>query len=459
MPAREKFNKIILILGDVAILYISLLLALTIRYGGLPTPKIWNAHLIPFAIIFFIWIVIFYIAGLYDPAKFISAKEMQKQIIWAMEFAGIIALAAFYLIPYFLITPKTNLFLDLIITLLLLIIWRRNFLMWLIKARKINILFFGLSKDIAQFISHIAKNPQLGYHIAAIMKLPEENGGTYDIPSEIPAFNFDHNLTDLIKNKGVSLIVASSSIKQNQEIIRMFYEILPLRVSIVDFPRFYEELFGKVPVSLITESWFLENLMELNKGAFETIKRWSDIILAIVLGTATIIITPLIALLIKIDSRGPVFYSQKRIGKDGKIFEIIKFRSMVQNAEQGEAKWAMEKDGRVTKFGGILRKTRIDELPQLWNVLKGELSFVGPRPERPEFVEMLKKEIPHYAMRHIVKPGLSGWAQINFPYGASVEDSMEKLQYDLYYIKNRSLPLEFSIYLKTIATVIRRQGR
>ncbi|MEK7647094.1 MAG: sugar transferase [Patescibacteria group bacterium] len=459
MLAREKLNKILLVLGDIVVLYIALILALSIRYGELPTQKIWSMHLVPFSIIFFTWIAIFYIAGLYDLAKFISAKEMQGRIIWAMEFAGIVALAAFYLIPYFIIAPKTNLFLDLAITLLLLSLWRRNFLARLIKARKINVLFFGLSKDIAQFISYIAKSPQLGYRVTAIMRLPDENRENYDLPPEMPVFNFDHNLTNLIKTEGVSLIVASSSIKQNREIIRMFYEILPLGISIIDFPRFYEILLGKVPVSLITESWFLENLMELNKGAFENIKRWSDIVLAVLLGTVTAALTPLIALLIKIDSQGPVFYRQKRVGKNGKIFEIIKFRSMVKNAEKGEAKWATEKDNRVTKLGNILRKTRIDELPQLWNVLKGELSFVGPRPERPEFIETLKKEIPHYAMRHIVKPGLSGWAQINFPYGASVEDAIEKLQYDLYYIKNRSLSLEFSIYLKTIATVIHHQGR
>lgn len=459
MPAREKFNKTLLVLGDIAVLYVSLILALSIRYGGTPPQEIWSRHLMPFSIIFLIWIAVFYIAGLYDLAKFISAKEMQGRIIWAMEFAGIIALTAFYLIPYFIIAPKTNLFLDLAITLLLLILWRRNFLARLVKARKINALFFGLSKDIAQFISYIAKSPQLGYRVAAVMRLPDEDKENYNLPPEIPIFNFDHNLTDLIKTEDISLIVASSSIKQNREIIRMFYEILPLGISIIDFPRFYEMLLGKVPVSLITESWFLENLMELNKGAFENIKRWSDIVLAVLLGAMTAILTPLIAISIKIDSQGPVFYRQKRVGKNGKVFEIIKFRSMVKDAEQGKAQWATEQDSRVTKLGNILRKTRIDELPQLWNVLKGELSFVGPRPERPEFVETLKKEIPHYAMRHIVKPGLSGWAQINFPYGASVEDAMEKLQYDLYYIKNRSLPLEFAIYLKTISTILRHEGR
>jgi len=168
---------------------------------------------------------------------------------------------------------------------------------------------------------------------------------------------------------------------------------------------------------------------------------------------------PLIGALIKLNSAGPIFYRQKRVGKNGKIFEIAKFRSMFKDAEKNGAQWANEKDERITGMGKILRKTRIDELPQLWNVLKGEMSFIGPRPERPEFVEELQKQIPHYVMRHLVKPGLSGWAQIKFPYGASVEDAMEKLQYDLYYIKNRSFVLDLAITARTIAAVLSREGR
>jgi len=168
---------------------------------------------------------------------------------------------------------------------------------------------------------------------------------------------------------------------------------------------------------------------------------------------------PIVALAIKLNSAGPIFYRQRRIGKNGKEFEIAKFRSMVCDAEKNGAVWASCNDNRVTFVGKILRKTRIDELPQIWNVLKGELSFIGPRPERPEFVKELVEKIPYYQMRHLVKPGLSGWAQINFPYGASVEDALQKLQYDLFYVKNRSIVLEISIMLKTIMTLLKREGR
>jgi len=164
-------------------------------------------------------------------------------------------------------------------------------------------------------------------------------------------------------------------------------------------------------------------------------------------------------LIIKIDSRGPVFYKQKRIGQDGRIFTVIKFRTMIEEAEKDGAQWANHEDHRITRVGRFLRKTRLDELPQLWNIFVDQMSFIGPRPERIEFVKQLEKQIPYYQMRHIIKPGLTGWAQVNFRYGASVKDSIEKLQYELYYIKHRSFILDLSIILKTIKIVLKGGGR
>jgi lipopolysaccharide/colanic/teichoic acid biosynthesis glycosyltransferase len=160
------------------------------------------------------------------------------------------------------------------------------------------------------------------------------------------------------------------------------------------------------------------------------------------------------AVLIRIETKGPIFFRQKRVGLNGSVFEIVKFRSMVQNAETGEAIWAVENDSRVTRVGKIIRKLRIDELPQLWNIIKGDMSLVGPRPERPEFIEELNRVIPFYFIRHVVKPGITGWAQVNFKYGASKEDALEKLQYDLYYVKNLSFFLDARIILKTIRVVL-----
>ena len=164
------------------------------------------------------------------------------------------------------------------------------------------------------------------------------------------------------------------------------------------------------------------------------------------------------AIAIKLDSNGPILYRQKRVGHNGKIFELIKFRSMSVDAEKDGAEWAQENDKRVTRVGKFIRRWRIDEIPQMWNVLKGEMSFIGPRPERLEFVEILQRETPSYALRHSVRPGITGWAQVNYPYGASKEDALEKLQYDLFYIKNLSIFLDMHILLKTIKIVLFGKG-
>ncbi|KKU49742.1 MAG: Exopolysaccharide biosynthesis polyprenyl glycosylphosphotransferase, partial [Parcubacteria group bacterium GW2011_GWA2_47_10] len=274
-----------------------------------------------------------------------------------------------------------------------------------------------------------------------------------------PFFSSDEDLERVIKTHAIDTIVVSKNIKENKTLVRMFFDIIPYGVTIIDFPEFYENITGKIPVSLIGEVWFLEHLVEGQKTLFESAKQVTDLFLAILLALPTIAILPFLAVAIRLDSKGPIFYRQQRVSRRKKIIEIIKLRTMVADAEKDGVRWADENDMRVTRVGRFLRKTRLDELPQLWSVLKGDLSLVGPRPERPEFVEILRTEIPFYDMRLLVKPGLTGWAQVNFPYGASVEDSMEKLQYDLFYIKNRSVILDISTMLKTLLIIISRGGR
>jgi len=247
---------------------------------------------------------------------------------------------------------------------------------------------------------------------------------------------------------------------RSEEGVKKLYEAVSMGITIVNFSSFYEKLVEKIPLYVTGEEWFLENITEINKKAFEKIKKGLDIIMTILLAIPTLILFPLIAVLSKLESSDKILVRQNRIGKNGKIFTLIKFRTMYTVSEpDGKAKWTEKKDKRITRFGKILRKTSIDELPQIWNVLKGDMSFIGPRPERPEFVEQLQKEIPHYGIRHLVKPGLSGWAQIKFPYGASMEDAKEKLRYDIYYVKNRSIILDLAIVAKTIGAVIGSKKR
>ena len=416
-----------LLLGDIALLYGALYLTLIIRYGSMPTQVLWQDHNLPFFFVNLVWLIVFYIAGLYDVEKSVYPAKI-FYIAKTMAFGAGIAVLMFYFIPAFGITPKTNLFIDAVVASIFLWLWRMAYQKIITKGAKIKIFFFNPSDEISAFTKFIATSPQLGYEMA-------------------------DNLTS------ADLIIIPGKEKVSEESAKLLYEMVMKGKTVIEFYRFYESTTGKIPVSLIGESWFLENVIELDKRKFEQIKRFIDIILAGLFFIPFALIAPFAALAIKLTSRGNVFYKQKRLGKNGKIFEIIKFRSMAKDAEKDGAQWAQMRDKRVTAVGKFLRKTRLDELPQILSILKGDLSFIGPRPERPEFVGELSQKIPHYSMRGIVKPGLSGWAQINFPYGSSVDDSMQKLQYDLYYIKNRSLVLEAIIILKTIMTVLRIEGR
>ncbi|PJE73548.1 MAG: hypothetical protein COV02_02020 [Candidatus Terrybacteria bacterium CG10_big_fil_rev_8_21_14_0_10_41_10] len=427
MIKTNRSIKTILFIGDVLLLFWSLLATLSLRYWGLPGSVLWENHKWPFFFVNALWIVIFYIAGLYDLGK-ITPNSKILYIFKTMLVAAGVAVLMFYFVPNFNITPKTNLLIDAVIASITIWLWRKAIKKFILKSSKIKIFFIGETKEVSEFADFVKDNPQFGYKV-------------------------------LDSASHADVIVTPANARQDGEIITTLYDMILKGKTIVDFDRFYESITGKIPVSTINKVWFLENLIEINKQKFEIIKRWLDVMLAIILFIPYSVILPFVATLIKLTSKGDIFYKQKRIGKNNKTFEIIKFRTMLNNAEKNGAVWADKNDKRITFFGNILRKTRIDELPQLCNVLNGELSFIGPRPERPEFIKDLTEKIPHYSMRHLVKPGLSGWAQVNYPYGASVDDANKKLQYDLYYVKNRSFALELSIALKTILTLLKREGR
>lgn len=231
-------------------------------------------------------------------------------------------------------------------------------------------------------------------------------------------------------------------------------------VMVVDIRSFYEHVVHRMPVLQINDEWLLLNDgFTLNtRGSLRRLKRALDVLIALALLLPAAPLMLLVAAIIRLESPGAVIYTQKRVGLHEKEFTVYKFRSMRQDAEKNGAIWATQNDARVTRVGRFIRKVRIDELPQLWNVIRGDMSFIGPRPERMEFVRQLETKIPYYALRHTVKPGLTGWAQVCYPYGASEEDSRHKLEYDLYYIKNMSILLDIKIILKTIGVVLFPRG-
>jgi sugar transferase (PEP-CTERM system associated) len=230
-------------------------------------------------------------------------------------------------------------------------------------------------------------------------------------------------------------------------------------VRVIDFSSFWERETGRVDLDALNPSWLIFSDGFAANRSQRVVKRMFDVMASLLLLMFSLPILVITTILIKLDSRGPVFYRQKRVGLNGETFELMKFRSMTVDAERdGTPRWAEVNDPRVTRVGSIIRTTRIDELPQIFNVLKGDMSFIGPRPERPFFVEELAANIPYYSARHGVKPGISGWAQLNYPYGASMEDAREKLQYDLYYIKNYSVFLDLTVMIQTARVILWPQG-
>jgi sugar transferase (PEP-CTERM system associated) len=355
------------------------------------------------------------------------------------------------------IKPQTVLILDIIIFTIIFIIWRQTF-NYLIKteAWANNVAIIGLNDKTLEIIKEINQRPQLGYRIKLVITLPTDNGVSLSLGIE--TINDNEKLPEEISKRKINSIISTIENDRYPELIDKIFTCLSLGINFFNYPSFYEKYTGKIPVTTIKQTWFLENLTENDKKLYERVKRIIDIITALIIGLITLPFIPLIIIAIKLESRGPLIFKQYRTGKDGKNFLVKKFRSMHVNAEKEGPQWASKNDPRSTNVGRLIRKTRVDEIPQLINVLKGEMSLIGPRPERPEFVETLEKEIPFYRERLMVKPGLTGWAQINFPYGASKEDALKKLQYDLYYIKNRSLILDLSILLKTARIVLSREG-
>lgn len=258
----------------------------------------------------------------------------------------------------------------------------------------------------------------------------------------------------------ITKLIITENIKERSH-IEYVLDLKLKGIQVFDYLSFIEKLEEKVPVDSISEEWILygSGFTILYDGIQGRIKRIFDITCAIIIAIITSPIMLISILIIKLESKGNTLYIQKRVGLGNKEFNIYKFRSMGQDAEINGAQWAEKNDPRVTKFGNIMRKTRIDELPQLWNVIKGDMTFVGPRPERMIFIKELEKGIPFYNIRHCVKPGLTGWAQVKYPYGASVEDAFQKLQYDLYYIKHQTVVFDIMVLFKTLKIVIFGRGR
>jgi len=339
----------------------------------------------------------------------------------------------FYTLPFTNLTPKTNLILVWSFSSLFILLNHIWISLILKRQKPLNTILISQSKDIQELITTLKNNPQLGYNIIDIINTDEDCW----------------KLERIINSQNVQIIIIDKSFQTN-EIKKILFESLLNKIQIIDFIDFYESILNKTPLSLLDNPEFLSHLEDRSYQLIEPFKRFIDIFFGIIIFLITFPLWFILAALILIDKIGPIFYFGKRIGKNHKPFYLIKFRSMIPNASNLGPGWTLPNDQRITKIGKFLRKSYLDELPEILNVLKGDLSLVGPRPEEAKLVVDFEKEIPFYNVRHIVKPGITGWAQIHYPNSFSIEGTKEKLQYDLYYLRHYSIWLDFLIILKTL---------
>ena len=347
-----------------------------------------------------------------------------------------------------------------VLSFLLIILWR----MWhsvLVKQAAIRrrALVIGTGWAAQTIIQTLRQEAPGDYEVVGLIVEPDAT-----LPGDPPApvAGFGTHLLTLARRKNISEIILAHSSELSGETFQAIMDCYEQGFSIVPMPLLYEQITGRVPVEHVDrQSWTVMLPLETDSifDLYPPIKRGMDMLLSVIGLVLFVPPLPLIALAVWLDSPGPVFYRQARIGQGGRVFHIVKLRTMIPDAERETGpRWATSNDPRITRTGRFLRKTRLDEVPQLINVLRGEMSLIGPRPERPEFVHDLSDSIPFYRTRHVVKPGITGWAQVRYPYGNSAADSLVKLQYDLYYIRHRSMALDLLILLRTVGRMLSFQG-
>ncbi|PIR87954.1 MAG: hypothetical protein COU10_01790 [Candidatus Harrisonbacteria bacterium CG10_big_fil_rev_8_21_14_0_10_45_28] len=450
---RSRVKLAILFLGDVFFYYLALALTVYIRYGEINlSGPVFSAHFGAFSLGLVIWLFVFYIGGMYERVILRNVSVLNSRFFVLNVFGGLFLILLLYFVPNFGIAPKTNFFVFLAIFSTLGYCWRFAFgaaLRSRAGTRTLKIILVGDNEAAHEIARFISENPSSGYEIAFWWRdgLSSEN---INSPEEFSRF---------LLSQGIFLVIAPSQLNHDSHALRLLYAGFLVGVEVVGLSDFYEKLFERVSLADIEDAWVLARLPKGARSYHAVKPLFSGVVAFIML----VILSPvffLTAFLIKTTSRGPVFYKQIRTGQNEKEFLLIKFRSMYNDAEiNADANaenptWSTgASDARITPIGRLLRSTHIDELPQLINIINGQMGFIGPRPERPEFDRELTREIPYYELRYLLKPGVTGWAQINYRYGASVSDARQKLQYEVYYLKNRSLLLDLSILFKTIKRI------
>lgn len=431
-------RQAITLLIDIIIGFFALSATLLLRYGLDDFTKQFDVHIAIFGVVIAIFIFSFYIFNLYSPRFNKNITEFNDSFIKSIITSFLLSIALFYSIgPFFNIAPKTNL---IIFTLVfgLVDFYIRIMVKRQYASKNINRKVLIVNNDQNPLVDEIRYNNHSGYEVVG----------------EISDFDYEK----ILEIKPDIAIIGSI----RTDYVSSIYSLAKSDIYTSSISVFYEQAFQKIPTDVVTKENIIGYINRPN-NLFEILKRSIDISMSIIFLIILVPVFIVLSVLIKLTSRGPVFIRQIRVGKNDSLFKLFKFRSMFATdpdgqSENGKPTWTADDrtDKRITPLGRILRKTHLDEIPQLVNILRGDLSFVGPRPERPEFTNIIEEKIPYYIIRHNVKPGFTGWAQINYRYGASIEDANEKLKYDFYYIKNKNIFLDILIIAKTFAMILKK---
>ena len=433
MISRLTKEPFILLAGDIVAFSLALWLALLVRFRAIPPAWRLQAHFFPFLVVFALWVVVYFIFDLYRRQRSAYRRRTADVVARAHFSAALLSVLLFYLYPFFNLTPRVVLVLFTALSLALVLWWRLRIVDLFYRGPMERAVMLDTRAELIELRDELANNPK--YRIDLIEGLS---------PEQFAA-------------RGVQVVIFDPTSPVFGQHRVALYQLTLRGARFVDARALYEEIFDRVPLALLDEGWFLANVTNTQKSFYDLAKRVMDLVIAIPLGLLSVLLLPFIYSAIRMDDGGPLFVKQERVGKNGKLFPLYKFRSMTGN-DSGKYGAGGTTNLRVTRVGGFLRRTRLDEFPQLWSVIRGDQSLVGPRPELPPLAEVYRNEIPYYDVRHLLKPGLSGWAQIYHEqhphHGTAVEQTRDKLSYDLYYVKNRSFALDLKIALKTIKTLL-----
>ncbi len=448
-----------LILAEAVLVYGAIIGAVYLRVGVADAPLeliskngYWKA-----AVAGFFCLAAFYLFDLYDFLVMHDRRELVLRLVQALGLAWIGLAFSFYAFPALMLGRGISL-IALPLALGLMVFWRVT-IHWFLGHPDFGerILIVGSGNLAVELAREVLDRPDAGYRIVGFVGTDAELLGKSLINPRV--IGMTEELDDIVKREHIDRIVVAMGERRGQLPTNKLLKLsLAGQVSIEEGLAFYERVTGRVSLNMLRPSWLIftgrgrqAKLAEFSRSFVH----WMIAFIGAILSLPIVVIT---AALVKLESRGPVFYKQERVGKNGRTFVLMKFRSMRVDAEIDGPVWATKGDARTTRVGRVIRKIRVDEIPQFWNILRGEMSFVGPRPERPHFVAQLAEEIPFYEQRHLIAPGLTGWAQIKYPYGASIEDARQKLQYELFYIKNQSLILDAIIMFETIKIILFGRG-